>query len=365
MTLPVSNGGERGDVLARPRTYTFETGQRFGMLTVVGPVPGGWECVCDCGKKTMRHGGRLLTSHSCGCTRLVTCANCSTEFKCSATTQKYCSECMNGKCEWCGVDYKKFSLATRFCSLLCRSGFRHQGKTKVVSCFSCGKEFSRVVCQLTRTERPTCSVECRQRMRWETDRDGILAHFRTDKNRERMRQSRLAQKFPRRSGIERALEQEFLSRGMVFRTQVPMFGRYVPDFVFDDAATIVQADGEYWHGSPKVKAKDLIFDNLAVRAGWRVIRFSEYKINADVAWCVDLVADSVADKRVPVPIHPSHKTVVEQAFGPMDLELLTKRFAEAQERGKEYDAWVLKNRDWYKRFYGVDPVKMGTVVVYG
>ena len=50
------------------------TGQRFGRLTVLEPLPGErrtrWRCVCDCGRETVVGSGHHLTSgntKSCGC----------------------------------------------------------------------------------------------------------------------------------------------------------------------------------------------------------------------------------------------------------------------------------------------------------
>jgi hypothetical protein len=52
------------------------TGQRFGRLTVLGPLPPGrdrktrWRCLCDCGEETVINSAYHLTSgntKSCGC----------------------------------------------------------------------------------------------------------------------------------------------------------------------------------------------------------------------------------------------------------------------------------------------------------
>ena len=58
------------------RNLTDLTGNRYGLLTVLGraePLPGGrwrrWNCVCDCGNKTVLKTEDLLSGHtrSCGC----------------------------------------------------------------------------------------------------------------------------------------------------------------------------------------------------------------------------------------------------------------------------------------------------------
>jgi hypothetical protein len=49
------------------------TGRRFGLLTVLSHVPGSsptkWNCICDCGKKTITAAGKLKSglTRSCGC----------------------------------------------------------------------------------------------------------------------------------------------------------------------------------------------------------------------------------------------------------------------------------------------------------
>ena len=59
-------------------TYNFRdrTGERYGMLTVLGRAPDAvypsgklvrWLCRCDCGKEKVVIGSNLSKTHSCGC----------------------------------------------------------------------------------------------------------------------------------------------------------------------------------------------------------------------------------------------------------------------------------------------------------
>lgn len=112
--------------------------------------------------------------------------------------------------------------------------------------------------------------------------------------REKIRQARLRQILPTRlTGIERALRDEFAQRGLAFEMHKTMFGRFQPDFVFEAARLIVQADGDYWHSRPDKQAADALFGVAAREAGWRVLRFAEHQINDDTATCGNLVKELI------------------------------------------------------------------------
>jgi very-short-patch-repair endonuclease len=117
-----------------------------------------------------------------------------------------------------------------------------------------------------------------------------LGHKHSPEAREKMRQSRLRQVFPKKmTSIERLLHDEFKKRRLHFEMHKTMFGRFQPDFVFESARLIVQADGDYWHNRPEVKTRDAAF-NQAAAEGWSVWRFGEREIKMHAPACARAVA---------------------------------------------------------------------------
>jgi very-short-patch-repair endonuclease len=119
----------------------------------------------------------------------------------------------------------------------------------------------------------------------------------TPEAREKMRQVRLRQR-RRLTDIEVILYGEFKKRRLHFETHKAMFGKWQPDFVFEDAKLIVQADGGYWHNRrtrPDMAARDDAFNAEAAAQGWTVFRFSDTQIKIDAAACARAVARFVRD----------------------------------------------------------------------
>ena len=120
-------------------------------------------------------------------------------------------------------------------------------------------------------------------------RDAARRRSRTSAGRERLRKMRLNQEPQRISSLERILEAEFRKRRLRFEMHVPMFGRFLPDFVFADVNLIVQADGDYWHRQRKPD-QDARFNNKAHAEGWTVWRFAETEIHMHAEACGRAVA---------------------------------------------------------------------------
>ena len=113
---------------------------------------------------------------------------------------------------------------------------------------------------------------------------------RTVESRERYRQSRLRQTFPSKmTSLERSLLEQFRKRRLKFEMHRTMFKRFQPDFVFEDARLIVQADGDYWHRQLKPK-RDARFNDAAHAGGWTVWRFAESEIQMHPEVCGKAVA---------------------------------------------------------------------------
>jgi very-short-patch-repair endonuclease len=124
------------------------------------------------------------------------------------------------------------------------------------------------------------------RRRWATEPnmgDRLAEARRRPETREKMRQARLRRKDFPRTDIEILLAREFRALGLSFEEQKPMFGRFIPDFVFEDGHLIVQADGEYWHRFERNRRYDGMLRDVIADTDWRLIRFGAVEIKADPA----------------------------------------------------------------------------------
>lgn len=127
-------------------------------------------------------------------------------------------------------------------------------------------------------------------------RRAALGRKHSPETREKLRQARLTQTFPAKmTSIERLLHAEFRKRRLHFEMHKTMFGRFQPDFVFEAAKLIVQADGDYWHSTPRGHRQDAAFAVAAHADGWSVWRFGEKEIHMHAAACARAAARFVRD----------------------------------------------------------------------
>lgn len=68
---------------------------------------------------------------------------------------------------------------------------------------------------------------------------------------------------------------QFLIQTKVYRDVDKLFYRHVYDFYLPDVNTVIEVDGEYWHGLPGAQQKDNKANYVAINSGYRVIRLSE------------------------------------------------------------------------------------------
>lgn len=117
--------------------------------------------------------------------------------------------------------------------------------------------------------------------------------------REKFRQNRLKRHPPTKmTHIEKALCEQFRKRHLKFEMHKAMFGRWWPDFVFEGARLIIQADGDYWHRQkPDVTERDGRFNEVARAEGWTVWRFGEWEITDHPEACGRAVASFIRSHR--------------------------------------------------------------------
>ena len=104
----------------------------------------------------------------------------------------------------------------------------------------------------------------------------------------KIKAARLRQVFPTKdTTIERLLQEELSSRGIPFATHYPIVGQ--PDIAFLQEQLAVFCDGDYWHNIPSQRTKDEEHNRLLEQLGWRILRFWEHEIKADVKSCANRV----------------------------------------------------------------------------
>lgn len=101
---------------------------------------------------------------------------------------------------------------------------------------------------------------------------------------------------PRETAIEAKLYQELERRGVTFVKQQVIDGLWVADALIPGARMIVECDGEYWHSLPKMVERDRKKDGYLKSRGYKVFRFPEAAIHADVAGCVQRIVDALIDR---------------------------------------------------------------------
>jgi DNA mismatch endonuclease (patch repair protein) len=118
--------------------------------------------------------------------------------------------------------------------------------------------------------------------------------------RKKVRAHRLSQVFPAKDTIiERKMQEELRCRGLPFETHKSVLGICQPDIVFPESRIAVFCDGDYWHNREGARAKDMFQTMMLSANGWKVLRFWEHEINADVKECVDKIEEEIASRNIP------------------------------------------------------------------
>lgn len=102
--------------------------------------------------------------------------------------------------------------------------------------------------------------------------------------------------------IEKEFAKELSKREINFISQYPIDNKFVCDFSIPKYKIIIECDGDYWHGNPKIYNKkdlnqtqkrkikiDRIKDIYLKKKGWKVLRFFETEINNSVSKCVNKI----------------------------------------------------------------------------
>ncbi len=101
---------------------------------------------------------------------------------------------------------------------------------------------------------------------------------------------------PRETAIEAKIYAELERRGITFVKQQVIDGLWVVDALIPGARIVIECDGEYWHSLPKMQDRDKKKDSYLRSRKYKVFRFPEAAIHADVKECVQRVVDALIDR---------------------------------------------------------------------
>ncbi|WP_141500956.1 endonuclease domain-containing protein [Paenibacillus luteus] len=104
--------------------------------------------------------------------------------------------------------------------------------------------------------------------------------------------ARRNQKFSNTS-IEIKMANELKRRGLNYIDQYLFKDKFRLDFLLPDHNVVIECDGDYWHNLPHVIKRDNSKNAYLRACGYRVFRFWERDINADIVKCVDEVIRAI------------------------------------------------------------------------
>lgn len=172
-----------------------------------------------------------------------------------------------------------------------------------------GKIFIKKLRQRTKSNNPMFNKsEDIKRRHWTVLSDGPKRIEIINK----LRKSRMLQRFPRRStSIETMMQRELTDRGINFVTHYPIFDICQPDIVIPDKKLVIQCDGDWWHANPKFHDRDSLSaiqknnikrdafqDGILTQAGWHIMRFWESDIENSLSRCVDKIESFLKIERI-------------------------------------------------------------------
>ena len=91
------------------------------------------------------------------------------------------------------------------------------------------------------------------------------------------------------TSIEKALQAGLSSRGIKFARQYAIMSLTRADLAIPDKRVAIFADGDYWHSRPGAPERDVLITMMLSANGWKVLRFWEHQIRANVKSCVDQI----------------------------------------------------------------------------
>lgn len=192
---------------------------------------------------------------------IKTCPYCKIEFNARDDKSKYCSRtCMNNsritnielECDMCSsVFTKKPSMKKKnnFCSVKCRSEYN----AKIVSnrvelkCVICNTTY--LVKKLASENSKCCSLVCKNE--WLS-----TVYAKTEEGRRHLLSNVIKASMVKLYEVETRPEKivrEFLENNkIIFCQEYPMYEKFIVDFYLPETNSIIEVQGDYWHGNPLI-----------------------------------------------------------------------------------------------------------------
>jgi very-short-patch-repair endonuclease len=185
-------------------------------------------------------------------------------------------------CELCGKEYRPaHRTITRYCGRQCSALAKTKHHLIIRKCESCGRLF---MCRPQDVERGfglVCSRQC----------NGVRSILRTPKQR---------------TSIEVAVGSVLDELAIPYKPQVPIGRWTIADFLLP-GHVVIQCDGDYWHGSQKVKNRDANQDLQLNFMGYLIIRLKEKDIRSNPKRCVARAIKTIAIKLKGGTTHEDNK----------------------------------------------------------
>lgn len=115
-------------------------------------------------------------------------------------------------------------------------------------------------------------------------RKANLGKHHTEESKDKVRQKVIAslhRQAHRKTGIEKKVEEYLNEKGINSVYNAPFSGVGAVDFFLPDFNSVIECDGDYWHGRPGAREHDRERDEKLSKIGVRVLRMSEHEINKD------------------------------------------------------------------------------------
>lgn len=94
------------------------------------------------------------------------------------------------------------------------------------------------------------------------------------------------------TSIENAIEEILCGLHVAYETQKPLLELTIADF-FVEPDLVIFADGDYWHALPGADRRDQTANAFLAVAGYRVLRFSESRINREISAICQEIAEAI------------------------------------------------------------------------
>lgn len=141
------------------------------------------------------------------------------------------------------------------------------------------------------------------------------------------------------TGIENMMRYALLRKGINFIEQAAI-GPWCIDFYLPDHNACVEADGEYWHGTPSAKMKDRRKDLWLQSRGYEIYHFDGWDIKQDADFCVSRMMKSLEAKS------ERRKTLESKQDSEIEEENTESTISDHEERATndieaaEYERWL-------------------------